>query len=98
MLPCVAVGAATTVSTKVVVAAAHGLLLTVIVRVTVAPEDISAALKLYVGVRVVPFVIAPLVPEELLAVHAIVPLLDAYPAGIVYVLAVAQVVAVCVIP
>ena len=73
-------------------------LLTAIVSVTVAPEAISAGLKVYVGVSVVPFVIAPLVPDVLLAVHAIVPLLDAYPAGTVYELVVAQTVAVWVVP
>lgn len=62
---------------KVVTAAAHGLLLTVIVRVTVAPDDLSAALKVYVGVSVVPFVIVPFVPEVLLADHEMVPLVEA---------------------
>lgn len=62
---------------NVVVAEAHDALLTVIVRVTVAPDDISAALKVYVGVRVVALVTTPLVPDVLLAVQAIVPLLDA---------------------
>ena len=60
------------VRVNVVVADVHGALLTVIVSVTVAPDNISAALKLYVGVSV-----EPLVPEVLLAVHAIVPLPDA---------------------
>ena len=49
-------------------------MLTVMVKVTVAPDDISAALKLYVGVSVVALVTEPLVPDVLLAVHAIVPL------------------------
>ena len=76
MLPCVAVGAPTTVSVKVEVAVAQMPLLTDMVSVTVAPEAISAALKLYVGVRVAPLLIVPFVPEVLLADHEIVPLLE----------------------
>ena len=68
------------------------------VSVTVAPAAISAGLKVYVGVNVVPLVTVPLVPEVLLAAHEIVPLLDAYPAGTVYELVVAQTVAVWVVP
>jgi hypothetical protein len=60
-----------------VVAVAHIPLLSDIVNVTVAPEAISAALKLYVGVRVVPLVIVPLVPDVLLADQESVPLLAA---------------------
>ena len=69
------------VRVNVVDADAQVALLTVIVRVTVAPDDISAALKLYVGVTVVALVIDPLVPDVLLAVQAIVPLAAAYPDG-----------------
>ena len=82
------------VRVNVVVADVHGALLTVIVSVTVAPDNISAALKLYVGVSVEPLVIVPFVPEVLLADHEIVPLVDEYPAGTAYELLVAQTVAV----
>ena len=64
-------------SVNVVEAVAHMPLLTDIVSVTEAPDAISAALKVYVGVSVVPFVTVPFVPEVLLAAHEIVPLLDA---------------------
>ena len=82
------------VRVNVVVADVHGALLTVIVSVTVAPDNISAALKLYVGVSVEPLVIVPFVPEVLLADQEIVPLVDEYPAGTAYELLVAQTVAV----
>jgi hypothetical protein len=56
---------------------------TVIVSVTVAPEEISDGLKLYVGVVVVALVTDPVVPDVLLAVQVILPLADEYPAGTV---------------
>ncbi len=68
-------GTGVTVSVKVVVAGAHPPpSLTVIVSVTVPPELISAALKLYVGVSVPALEIVPALPDVLLAVHVMVPL------------------------
>ena len=80
----VGVGVTLMVSVNVAVAAVHGLLLTVMVSVTVAPEAISAALKLYVGVRVAGLDTVPVVPDVLLAVHKIVPLVEPYPDGTAY--------------
>lgn len=77
VLPCVAVGVGKTVNVNVVDADEQVPLLTVMVSVTVAPDDLSAALKVYDGVSVVALLTIPLLPEVLLAVHAIVPLLDA---------------------
>jgi hypothetical protein len=66
---------------NVVVAAAHGAPLTVIVSTTVAPDVLSAALNVYVGVNVVPLEITPRVPEVVVADHEIVPFAAEYPAG-----------------
>ncbi len=61
------------VKVKVVVAVGQVAFDTLIVNTTVAPEAISAPLKLYVGVSVVLFVIDPKAAEVVVAVHDIVP-------------------------
>ena len=74
--PAVAVGAPYALIVKVVVDGAHPpALLTVMVSVIVAPLAISFALNVYVGVGVVePAVMLPGLPDVLLRVQTIVPL------------------------
>jgi hypothetical protein len=73
--PAVEVGAPYALIVKVAVDDAHPGLLTVIVSVIVAPLAISFALNVYVGVVPVdPDVILPGLPDVLLRVHSIVPL------------------------
>jgi hypothetical protein len=73
--PAVAVGAPYALIVKVVADDVHPALLTVMVSVIVAPLAISFALKVYVGVvPVEPDVMLPGVPDVLLRVQSIVPL------------------------
>ena len=62
------------VSVNVVDAEVQVPLLTVMVSVTVAPDEISAELNVYDGVRVLALLTIPLLPEVVLAVQAMVPL------------------------
>ena len=97
--PAVAAGKGSMVRVKIVDTGAHiPPSSTVKVSVTVAPDAMSAALKLYVGVSVVPLMMNPVVADVLLAVHVILPLADEYPAGTVYTFAVPQTLAVLVAP
>ena len=70
-------------SNVVLEGAAHVALNTLMVSTTLAPLAISAALKLYVGVSVLPLRMEPTVPEVVLAAHEIVPFAEEYPAGTV---------------
>jgi hypothetical protein len=82
--PAVATGSGVMVRLNVVLAGAQiPPSSTVMVSVTVAPEAISAALKLYVGVSVPLLVKVPFVPDVLLAVQVIEPFVDPYPDGMV---------------
>jgi hypothetical protein len=82
--PSVSVGAPYALIVKVVVDVQPPALLTVMVSVIVAPLAISFALKVYVGVVLVdPAVMLPGVPDVLLRVQSIVPLVALYPDGTV---------------
>jgi hypothetical protein len=82
--PSVSVGAPYALIVKVAVDVQPPGLLTVMVSVIVAPFATSFALKVYVGVLpVAPAVMLPGLPDVLLDVHSIVPLVALYPDGTV---------------